>query len=113
MSYSDVMLIKQLLEKMEERMTEREDTAWAGLSNQVTAVKDGWSALQAENANLKSQLDAAGVDFQAKLDADSEADAGKVEQATAALNELTNQAESGDTGTGTGGTDTPPAEPTA
>jgi hypothetical protein len=85
--------MKKLLSEMEARMGAREDAAYDKINATIGTVKEGWAALQAENANLKSQLENAGVEFQAKLDADSEADAAKVEAADASLSELVAVAE--------------------
>lgn len=98
--------LKRLLKEMEIRMGAREDAAYEKLSATIDTVKDGWAALQAENTNLKQQLTDAGVEFQAKLDADSEADAAKVEEADAKLSELVVPAPSEPT---TG--ENPPSEP--
>lgn len=84
-------VIQVHLNEMEARMGAREDAAHDNLNATIETVKAGWAALQAENANLKSQLDAAAVNYQAQLDADSEADAAKIEEADAKLAELTAQ----------------------
>lgn len=89
LSYGDYLAIKNLLLEMETRMTAREDASYEALNADIETVKTGWAALQAENANLREQLVAAGQDFQAKLDEDSNADADKVDAADAALKSLT------------------------
>lgn len=88
LSYGDYLAIKKLLDDMEARMAAREDAAYEDLNSTIETVKEGWAALQAENANLRQQLTDAGANFQIALDQDSEADADKVEAADAALKEL-------------------------
>jgi len=80
--------IPNKLREMETRMSEREDAAYEHLTVTIQAVKDGWSALIAERDALKAALEQAGVDAAAVLEADSQADAAKVEAADAALAEL-------------------------
>jgi hypothetical protein len=92
LSYGDYLAIKALLNEMEDRMTAREDAAWAQQATDIQSVKDGWAALQAQVADLQAQLAAAGVAQQAALDADSLEDAAKVEAGNAALESLTNAA---------------------
>lgn len=80
-------------------MAVREDAAWEKNAADLAAVKEGWDALVASNTAkdgqivaLQAALDAAnaGTDaaVQAALDVDSDADAGKVEAANAALESL-------------------------
>lgn len=80
------------LQKDVQIMAEREDQAWASFNSKVEIIKQGWAAKDAEIANLRAQLENAGVDtqnqVQAALDADSAVDAAKVEAADAALAEL-------------------------
>lgn len=80
-------------------MAVREDAAWEKNAADLASVKEGWDALVASNTAkdgqivaLQAALDAAnaGTDaaVQAALDVDSDADAGKVEAANAALESL-------------------------
>jgi len=73
-------------------MGAREDAAYAALSEKIDTVKAGWASLVAERDALKAALEDADADaaaqVQAALDADSEVDAGKVEAASSALDEL-------------------------
>ena len=73
-------------------MGAREDAAYAALSEKIDTVKAGWASLVAERDALKAALENADADaaaqVQAALDADSEVDAGKVEAASSALDEL-------------------------
>lgn len=65
-------------------MSEREDAAWARQAELIQSVKDGYAALVAERDAWKKAAEDAG----AALEADSLADADKVEAANAALEEL-------------------------
>lgn len=80
------------LSKEVELMGAREDAAYAALSEKIDTVKAGWASLVAERDALKAALENADADaaaqVQAALDADSDVDAGKVEAAGAALDEL-------------------------
>lgn len=75
-------------------MAEREDAAYARQAELIQSVKDGWGSLVTENAALKEALENADADaarrVQEALDADSNVDAGKVEAANSALDELLN-----------------------
>lgn len=66
------------------KMAEREDAAWARQAELIQSVKDGYSALVAERDAWKKAAEDAG----AALEADSLADAEKVEAGNAALEEL-------------------------
>lgn len=73
-------------------MGAREDAAYVALSEKIDTVKAGWASLVAERDALKEALENADVDAAAQvaaaLEADSEVDAVKVEDAAAALDEL-------------------------
>ena len=73
-------------------MAAREDAAYEQLNTSIQTVKDGWAALVAERDQYKTALEQADATrAQAvadALEADSDVDAGKIEAANAALNEL-------------------------
>jgi len=84
--------IPNQLRQMEASMAAREDAAYEQLNTSIQTVKDGWAALVAERDQYKAALEQADATrAQAvadALEADSDVDAGKIEAANAALNEL-------------------------
>lgn len=87
--------MQHAITEMKEMITEmgaREEAADARQLELIGLVRDGWLSLQAENRVLRDQLAQAGADQEAAvaaaLEADSDFDAGKKEQANVALEEL-------------------------